>query len=295
MSTPARTRGAAGLWWGALGILAFSFTVPLTRVAVGAGLPALFVGAGRAVVAAVLAAILLAILRPARPRGRQWLSLAVVAFGVVLGFPLLTSYALASVPASHAATVIAVVPAVTAVFACLRTGERPKARFWIFAALGSLAGVLFAAIQGGGLGGLHAADLLLFGAVIAVAIGYAEGGVLSKTLGSWQTISWALIISLPATTALTGFSAVGQDVQASFIGWLCFAYLAVVSMFLGFFAWYRGLAIGPMVRVSQVQLMQPLLSIVWAAWFLAEALTWATVLGGLVVVLFAWLAVRSRR
>lgn len=245
--------------------------------------------------AALLAAVLLAILRPARPRGRQWLSLLVVALGVVLGFPLLTSFALESVPASHAATVIAVVPAATAVFACLRTGERPHARFWIFAALGSLAGVAFAAIQGGGIGGLHAADLLLFGAVIAVAIGYAEGGVLSKSLGSWQTISWALIISLPATAALTAFSAVGQDLQASPIAWLCCGYLAVVSMFLGFFAWYRGLAMGPMVRVSQVQLIQPLLSIVWAAWFLAEGLTWATVLGGLTVVLFAGLAVRSRR
>lgn len=287
--------GSAGLWWGALGILAFSFTVPLTRVAVGAGLPAMFVGAGRAVVAAVLAAILLMIIRPARPKGRQWLSLCVVSLGVVLGFPLLTSFALESVPASHAATVIAVVPAVTAVFACLRTGERPRARFWIFAALGAAAGVAFAAVQSGGLGGLHPADLLLFGAVIAVAIGYAEGGVLSTALGSWQTISWALILSLPVTATLSGLSAAEQGLQSGPAGWLCFAYLAVVSMFLGFFAWYRGLAVGPIVRVSQVQLVQPLLSILWAAWFLGEALTWATILGGLAVVLCAALAVRSRR
>ncbi|MFD1145602.1 DMT family transporter [Saccharothrix hoggarensis] len=282
-----------GLWWGLLGVAAFSFTVPFTRVAVG-GLSPLFIGAGRAVIASLLAAAALALTRQRLPRGVQWARLAVVAGGVVAGFPLLTSYALTTVPASHGAVVIGLVPAATAVMAVVRGRERPPTSFWVTAAVGAVAALVFASLQGGGFGRLHWSDLLLFGAVLAAAIGYAEGGLLSRELGSWQTVSWALVLSSPLMIGLTAVSAFREAPSASPVEWAAFAYLAVVSMFLGFFAWYRGLAIGPMARVSQVQLVQPVLTILWAALVLREELAWPTVLGGIAVILCAGIAVRIR-
>ncbi|REE75760.1 EamA-like transporter family protein [Rhodococcus wratislaviensis] len=283
----------AGLRWGLLGVAAFSFTVPFTRVAVG-GLSPLFIGSGRAVIAAVLAAAALTLTRQRLPQRAQWMRLAVVAAGIVFGFPLLTSFALTTASASHGAVVIALLPSATAVTAVLRGKERPPLSFWIMAGVGALASVLFASMQGGGVGQLHWSDLLLFGAVVAAAVGYAEGGLLARELGAWQTVSWALVLSAPLMIALTVISAVRQPPTASPIEWAAFAYLGVVSMFLGFFAWYRGLAIGPMAQVSQVQLVQPVFTICWAALLLREQLTWATVLGGVAVVVCAGTAVRVR-
>ena len=283
----------SGLLWGLLGVLAFSFTLPFTRVAVN-GLSPLFIGSGRAVIAAALAAIALAVMRQHLPNRVQWARLAIVAGGVVFGFPLLTSYALTQVPASHGAVVIAMLPAATAVMAVLRGRERPPVSFWAFAALGAVVALGFASIQGGGLGHLGGADLLLFGAVIAAAIGYAEGGLLSRELGSWQTVSWALVLSAPVMLVITVISIGLEPPHASPLEWTAFAYLAAVSMFLGFFAWYRGLAIGPMAQVSQVQLVQPVMTIAWAALLLGEQLTLPTVIGGLAVIACAALAVRVR-
>ncbi|WP_132203595.1 DMT family transporter [Leucobacter luti] len=292
----------AGLWWGLLGVVAFSFTLPFTRIAVE-GLPPLFVGAGRAVVAAMLAATALAFTRQTLPRGRQWWRLAVVGLGVVAGFPLLTSVALATVPASHGAVVIGVLPAATAVVTVLRTGERPSRGFWICSGLGALAAIGFAGVQGGvgALGGAALvfaapswADFLLFGAVLLAAIGYAEGGLLARELGAWQTVSWALVVSFPVMLAVTLAAIPDGFPSATPAQWLAFAYLAAVSMFLGFFAWYRGLAIGPMARVSQVQLVQPVLTLIWAAALLGEEISVPTVLGGTAVILCAGLAVRAR-
>lgn len=282
-----------GLWWGLVGVTAFSFTVPLTRIAVG-GLSPLFIGAGRAVVAGLLAIAVLAATRQRFPRRTQWARLAVVAGGIVVGFPLLTSFALQSVPASHGAVVIGLLPAATAVVAVLRTGERPAASFWLFAALGAAATVVFAMLQGGGLGGLHPADLLLLAAVVAAAIGYAEGGILARELGSWQTVSWALVLVLPVMAALTTVSVAQHPPVATPIEWASFTYLGVISMFLGFFAWYRGLAIGPIAQVSQIQLVQPVMSILWASLLLHEIIGWPTLLGGVAVVACAALAVRAR-
>ncbi|MDX2399193.1 DMT family transporter [Microbacterium algeriense] len=283
----------AGLWWGALGVAAFSFTLPLTRVAAG-DLSPLFIGSGRAVVAALLAAIALAAARQRIPTGAQWPRLVVVAGGVVAGFPLLTSFAMTTAPASHGAVVIGLLPAATAVAVVLRTRERPARAFWVFAGLGAVAAVVFAALQNGGLGALTAADLLLFGAVIAAAIGYAEGGLLARELGSWQTISWALLVALPVMTPLAVASAVAEPPIATPVPWLAFAYLSAVSMYLGFFAWYRGLAIGPMAQVSQIQLVQPVMTIAWAALLLQEPVGWATAVGGFAVIACAALAVRTR-
>lgn len=283
----------SGLLWGFVGVLAFSFTVPFTRVAV-AGLSPLVIGGGRAALPAILAAMLLVATRQRLPRGAQWMRIAIVAGGVVLGFPLLTSFALTQVPAAHAAVVIATLPAVTAVVAALRVGERPPVAFWLLAGLGAVAAVVFAVIAGGGIGSLSWPDLLLFGAVVAAAVGYAEGGLLARELGSWQTICWALVLAFPVMTALAVVGWLQEPPHATAAEWGAFAYLALVSMFLGFFAWYRGLGIGPMARVSQVQLVQPVLSLLWAALLLGEELTAGTLLGGAVVIVCAALAVRVR-
>jgi drug/metabolite transporter (DMT)-like permease len=284
---------ASGLWLGLVGVAAFSFTVPFTKVAV-AGLSPLFIGSGRAVVAAVLAGSALALARQGLPRGRQWARLAVVAAGVVVGFPLLTSFALTGTPASHGAVVIALLPAATATAAVLRGRERPPLAFWLVTAAGAGAALAFAALQSGGFAQLHWADLLLLGAVAAAAVGYAEGGLLARELGAWQTVSWALVLASPLMLILTAVSAALQPPSATPGQWAAFAYLGVVSMFLGFFAWYRGLAIGPIARVSQIQLIQPVLTLCWAALLLGETLTWSTVVGGLAVILCAGAAVRVR-
>ena len=275
------------------GVLAFSFTLPFTRVALG-GISPVLVGSGRAVVAAVLAALALALTRQRFPRGPQWWRLAVVAGGVVVGFPFLTSYALTTASASHGAVIVALLPAATAVMVVLRTGERPRVGFWIGAGAGMVAAMVFAIVHSGGLGEVGWADLLLLAAVAAAAIGYAEGGLLARELGSWQTISWALVVALPLMTVVATFAAVTDPPSASPTEWAAFAYLAAVSMFLGFFAWYRGLAIGPMAQVSQVQLVQPVLGITWAALLLGEQLTAATIGGGLAVIACAGAAVRAR-
>ncbi|MEE2047159.1 DMT family transporter [Nocardiopsis tropica] len=294
MTRPALS-SRAGLLWGLLGVTAFSLTVPFTRVAVeGGGMSPLFTGSGRAVVAALLAAAALAFTGQSLPRGSQWGRLAVVAGGVVVGFPVLTSFALTSASAGHSAVVIALLPAATAVTAALRGRERPPARFWTTAAVGAVAAVVFASLQDGGPGGPYLSDLLLFGAVASAAVGYAEGGLLARELGAWQTVSWALVLSFPLMAVLTGVAVADRPPSGSPAEWAAFAYLAVVSMFLGFFAWYRGLAIGPMAQVSQVQLVQPVMTIGWAALILHEQLTWPTVLGGVAVVACAATAVRAR-
>lgn len=285
-------RARTGLGWGLLGVTAFSLTVPLTRLAVE-GLSPLFIGSGRAVVAAVLAAAALMITRQRLPHSGQWMRLAVVAGGIVIGFPLLTSFALTAAPASHGAVVIALLPAATATMAVLRGRERPQWAFWVATAAGALAALSFVLLQSGGFGRVHWTDLLFAGAVLAAAVGYAEGALLARELGAWQTISWALVLTSPLMLVLMAVS-VSQQQSGTPVQWAAFAYLGVVSMFLGFFAWYHGLAIGPMAQVSQVQLVQPVMSICWAALLLGEHLAWATIIGGLAVIACAGMAVRVR-
>jgi len=284
---------ARGLIFGFLGVLMFSFTLPMTHIAV-AQLAPLFIGNGRAVVAGSLAIAVLAITKQRRPQGTQWLRLAIVAGGVIFGFPLFTSFALQTVPSSHGAVVIGLLPAATAVAAVIRGKERPSLGFWIASGAGVLAVIAFIAIAGGGLAGLRPGDLLLVGAVVTAAIGYAEGALLSREIGSWQTICWALVLALPVTLTITGISVAPGWPQADAPAWLAFAYMALFSMFLGFFAWYRGLAIGPIASVSQIQLVQPVLTIVWSALLLGEALEWLVWVGALVVIACAAAAVRSR-
>ncbi|MCP2174562.1 DMT family transporter [Williamsia maris] len=283
----------SGVWFGFLGVLAFSFTVPFTRVAVGA-LDPLFVGTARAVVAGVLAMIALAVCRVRFPSRSQVGRLVVVAIGIVAGFPVLTSLALTTTTAAHSAVIIGLLPAITAATVVMRTGERPGRRFWMFSIAGACAVVGYSLVAHGSLGSPTVGDLYLVGAVVLGALGYSEGGLLARELGAWQTVSWALVVAFPVMATATVVVAVISPPHASPAQWSAFAYLGVVSMFFGFFAWYRGLAVGPMTTVSQTQLIQPVLTLIWSALLIGEAITAPLIIGGVVIVGCAWGAVRSR-
>ena len=247
-------------------MLGFSFSLPATKVAVEA-LDPWFVAFGRAVVAALLAVAVLAITRAPWPTRVQWRRLAIVAAGVVAGFPLFSSLAMQSVDASHGAVVIALLPAATAVAAVLRGGERPSRAFWAAALAGMAVVLAFTLAQGAGSLGL--ADAWLLAAVVLCALGYAEGGALARELGGARTICWALVLSAPVSIAIAAATTTGAG-DAPLDAWLGFAYVSAVSMFLGFFAWYAGLARGGVARISQVQLAQPLLTLLWSALILGE-------------------------
>jgi drug/metabolite transporter (DMT)-like permease len=172
-------------------------------------------------------------------------------------------------------------PAVTAIAAVLRAGERPTPAFWLASGAGLLAVLTFALTQGGG--GLGAGDLELLAAVVLCALGYAEGGRLSRELGGAHTICWALVLSLPVTVAVAGVALATTGAHASATAWLGFSYVSVISMFLGFFAWYAGLARGGVAKIGQVQLAQPVLSLTWAALILGEHVGPATAAAALAV------------
>lgn len=274
-----------GLLFGFLGVLAFSFTVPFTRMAV-ADLDPAFVGLGRAMVAAVLAAFLLMITRQRLPERRHWLRLVVVGSGIIVGFPLFTSLALQELPAADAAVIVGLLPAATAVMAVLRAGERPSRAFWGACAFGLFAVLLFAASQGAGLVP-DRGHLLVLLAVLLCSLGYAEGGALAAEIGGWRVISWSLVIFSPFLAPFVAWSILKSEgaslIEAGAASWTGFAYVSVVSMFLGFFAWYKGLAKGGVARVSQVQLSQPILTLLWSALLLGERIGPVTVLCALLV------------
>lgn len=256
--------------FGMLGVMGFSLTLPATRLAVS-DLDPTFVGIGRAIVAAILAAAALRIARAPKPVGRQWLRLGAVSLGVVVGFPLFSSWALTRVPASHGAVVTGLLPLSTALFGAWLAHERPTLLFWVSTLLGSAAIVVFSLRSNSG--GLQLADAALLAAVVAAGFGYAEGARLSRQLGAWQTISWALVLSVPVLifpVIQTFPKSVLTVGRASFFG---FAYVSVISMFLAFFAWYKGLAMGGIARVGQLQLLQPFLTLAAAGLFLRENIT----------------------
>jgi drug/metabolite transporter (DMT)-like permease len=274
-----------GLLYGLLGVACFSLTLPATRIAV-TGLDPVFVGLGRAVVAALLGAVALMATRSPWP-GRALLPrIAIVAAGVIVGFPLFTALAMRHVPASHGAIVIGVLPLATALAGAWLAHERPTPAFWLCSVAGSAVVVTFALWRGGG--ALQLADLLLLAAVAAAAIGYAEGGRLARTLGGWQVISWALVLAAPLMLLPTLWVVDARVATASPAAWAGFAYVSVFSMFLGFFAWYRGLALGGIAVVGQTQLLQPFLTLFASALLLGEPLEPATfAAAGLVVVAIA--------
>jgi len=259
------TSAATPLWegygYGLLGVLVFSLTLPMTRVAV-AELSPLLIGLGRALLAAVPAALYLWLTRSRRPNRQEWLGVVLAALGIVVGWPLASTLAMATVPASHGAVFNGLLPLSTAAFAAWRSGERPSPAFWGWAVAGAVLVMAYALRQGHG--SLQTGDLWLLLAVLLGGMGYAEGARASRTLGGARTICWALVISAPAIAGPVAWMA-GRTPWPSAPVAAAFAYLAFGSMFLGFFAWYRGLAVGGIAQVGQVQLLQPFLTVLAAA------------------------------
>ncbi|MDY7230109.1 DMT family transporter [Hyalangium rubrum] len=286
-----RTQRMEGLLLGTLAVAAFSLSLPATRAAVPE-LGGTVVGLGRAVVAAALAGALLLVRRERLPERRHWARLGLVALGVVVGFPLLSALALRDMSAAHGAVLVGLLPGATAVAAVLRAKERPSLGFWMASAAGLVCVLIFAVAQGAG--GLTAGDGLVLLAVVAGALGYAEGGALARELGGWRVICWALVLAAPVLVPVVALSVGASVSQVSTRAWLGFGYVSLVSMFLGFFAWYRAMALGGVARVGQLQLLQPLLTLLWSALLLGEEVGRDTFGASLLVLLCVLAGVRSR-
>jgi drug/metabolite transporter (DMT)-like permease len=261
-----------GLLYGCIGVAIFSLTLPATRMAVLAFDP-IFVGLGRSIGAAALSLMLLIATRQTIPAKRYLPNFCLVVAGVIIGFPLLSAIAMRDAPASHGAVIVGLLPLFTALGGVWRAGERPSRQFWLFAGLGSGLVLCFAIVFGGGV--MRWADWALLGAVVAAGLGYAEGAVLARKFGSWQVICWALVLAAPLLLPIVWQHAPSDFRSISPRAAIGFLYVTVFSMFLGFFAWYRGLALGGVARVGQIQLLQPFLTILAAA-CLGEPLTLTT-------------------
>lgn len=263
--------GALSGWLnGLLGVLIFSGSLPATRIAV-LDMDPFFLTFLRAAIAGVLAAMLIFGFREKRPHPAQIGSLLIVSLGVIIGFPLLTAMALQHITAAHSIVFLGLLPLTTAIFGVLRGGERPRAAFWLFSVLGSLLVVGFSLSQSTSVS--LTGDLLMLAAVIACGLGYAEGAKLTRQLGGWQVISWALIISLPFMliavfiTLPASFSAIGTS------AWLALGYVSLFSMLIGFIFWYKGLAAGGIAAVGQLQLLQPFFGLALSATLLHETVS----------------------
>lgn len=278
-------RTAEGWGNGLLGVIIFSGSLPATKVAVG-GFTPIFLTSARAVIATLLGAALLLALRHKRPERDDLVPLAVVALGVVIGFPLLTALALQHVTSAHSIVFVGLLPLTTAIFGVIRGGERPKPVFWLFSLVGAASVAGFALATSGF--GLLAGDVLMLAAILLCGLGYAEGARLSRRLGGWQVISWALVLAFPVMAVIA--VATLPDVWTGIGGpaWLGLAYVSVFSMLVGFVFWYRGLALGGIAGVSQLQLLQPFLGLALAALLLGEPVAWTMIaVTGLVVVCVA--------
>lgn len=273
------------------GVVIFGLTLPFTRMAV-AELPPVFVGLGRALVAAVIAGIMLAVTRSPRPVRRDILKLLVAGFGIVIGFPLFSAIAMQTAPASHGAVVLGILPLATAAAAIVFADERPSARFWGWAVAGSMAVVVFALLNAGG-GELYGADAWLLAAIVAAAVGYAISGDLTKRLGGWQVISWCLLVMVPVIAIPVMFTLPQVNWSASASAWWAFAYVAVFSQFLGFFFWNNGMALAGVARAGQVQLLQIFVTLIGSWALLGEPVT-ATLAGfAIIVALCVWMGRRG--
>ena len=265
---PSVPRANTGWINGFIGMLIFSGSLPATRVAVLQFDP-LFLTLARAAIAGLLACAMLAIGRERRPTRADLAALAIVAAGVVIAFPLLTALALRHVTAVHGIVFLGLLPLSTALFAVLRAGERPTSAFWIFSFSGAALVCAYAIVHGGP--GTMVADGLMLAAVLACGLGYAEGGSLSRRLGGWQVICWALVLSMPLTVPLAWLRMPAAWDGIGAPAWIGLGYVSVFSMLVGFVFWYRGLAQGGVAAVGQLQLLQPFVGLLLAAGLLHEA------------------------
>ena len=283
-----------GLAWALAGVVMFSFSVPLTKVAVGGFSPYL-TATGRAVIAGVVAGTLLAVRRPPPPPRRVMRPLLYTMLGAVFGWPILLALALERTTSAHVAVIAAFMPLTTALIAVLRTHEQVGWQFWAAAVTGTTALVGFALSRVGG-GGDLLADCLVVGAVLASSWCYVEGATITRIMPGWQVISWVVVLALPLTVPASGllwwFTRDSYSPTSS--EWTCLVLLGVSSMYLGFFAWYRGLSLAGIARGGQVQQLQALLTLAWSAWLLGEQVTPSTVLVALTVIASVIWAQHSR-
>lgn len=284
------THEREALVWGLVGVTLFAATLPMTRLAVGSDaapqLSPWFVTFGRAAVAGVLSAFYLLWQRQwgrlNRPQGREWALLGMTAFGVIVGFPLFLALALRHVPSTHGAVVTALLPLSTAVLGALWFRQRPSAGFWACAVLGSGLVLAYMVWRAGGLT-LGVANIYLIIAMLTGAFGYIGGARLTPRLGAEQVICWVLMTSLPLTLPITWQFAPPDLLAIAPMSWVGFTYVALFSMWIGFFAWYRALALGA-VRVSQIQLIQPFLSLLFAVPLAGEQVDGVTLAFALAVI-----------
>lgn len=262
---------------GFIGVSIFAGSLPATRVAV-AELAPNFLTSARATIAALLGLLFLWLLKQPLPKREQITPLMVSALGVVVGFPLLTAMALQFVTSAHSIVFVGLLPLCTAMFAVLRGNERPKWAFWVFSVIGAATVAGYAAWGNEELNLIG--DALMLAAIILCGLGYAEGAKLTKTLGGWQAISWSLIVALPFMLPILVISWPQTFQGVSQNAWLGLAYVSVFSMMIGFVFWYKGLALGGIAAVGQLQLIQPFIGLVLAAWLLNEtvspAMVWVT-------------------
>ncbi len=279
-------KATSGWLSGLTGVVIFSGSLPATRLAV-TGFDPVFLTVARASIAGLLALALLFLFRQKRPARDDLTSLFIVSLGVVVGFPLLTALALRHVTSAHSIVFVGLLPLATAIFAVLRGGERPRPVFWLFSCLGSalVAGFSLSNSFASGIETSLTGDLLMLGAIIVCGLGYAEGAALSRKLGGWQVISWALVLSLPVMLPLAFVS--GPDTLSGIApqAWGGLAYVSLFSMLIGFIFWYRGLALGGIAAVGQLQLLQPFFGLVLAASLLNEDVSPAMIAVTMVVVL----------
>lgn len=252
---------------GFIGVVLFSGGLPATKLAVMEMSP-IFVTIVRAAIAGILAFIVLRIGKEKRPVKEQLIPLLLVSLGCVVGFPLLSALALQYLTSAHSIVFLGMLPLATAVFGVFRGGERPHPIFWFFSVIGSLLVIGYAVSQG--ISASPIGDILMLLAVILCGMGYAEGAKLSKTLGGWQVISWALVLALPVMIPLFFIYFPDHIEEVSFQGWFGLAYISLFSMFIGFIFWYKGLAQGGIATVGQLQLLQPFFGLGLAAYFLHE-------------------------
>lgn len=278
-----------GMLLGVIGVSAFGLTLPATRVVVPY-LDPIFIGLGRAVLASFFAIMFLLWFRQTIPNKNQIFQLVIVALGVVVGFPVFSSWAMQYVPASHGGVVLGILPLVTAIVGVLIGNERPSFSFWFVSLIGSSLVIIYALLQGAG--GIHIADIALLAAVISAAIGYAVGAKLSKDLGGWQVICWALVLALPFVLIPAINFAPRSLSNISVIGFASFLYLALVSQLFAFFIWYQGLALGGIARVSQAQLLQPFITLIASGLLLGEVIETQTIVFVFLVVSSVWLGKR---
>ncbi|MEU6355616.1 DMT family transporter [Streptomyces sp. NPDC047072] len=288
VSAPPKT---AGTLQAALGVAAFSLTFPATAWGLEGFGPWSLV-AVRSVLAALIAGGCLLALRVPMPSRGHWPGLAVVAAGVVLGFPMLTTLALRTSTTAHAAVVVGLLPLTTALLSALRVGTRPSRTFWIAACAGAAAVVAFTVQQSGG--ALTSADLYLFAALLVCAAGYTEGGRLARVMPGWQVIGWALVLCLPFTVPAAALALSYEPVHLTAHSVTGLLWVAAGSQFLGLVVWYRGMAAIGIPKASQLQLAQPLLTLVWSVLLLGEHLTVAAPLTAAAVLVCIAVTQRAR-